>query len=86
MKDQVELPESSGRAFEHISAFHATLAAVMLDIAALRHVVLRSAKLTRCYHHALATESVKTRAMITDALRAYDEEIARLKCRGLWKN
>jgi hypothetical protein len=86
MKDQVELPDSLGRAFEHIRALHATLAAVMLDISALRHIVLRSPKLSSRYHHALASESVKTRAMIEDALRSYDEEIARLKCRGPWKN
>ena len=86
MKDQVEFPESLEHAFEHIRALHLTLAAVMIDVAALRHIVLRSAKLNNCYQRALATESVKTRAIIHEAMREYDQEIARLKCIGPWKN
>jgi hypothetical protein len=86
MKDEVEFPESLGHAFEHIKALHMTLAAVMVDVAALRHIVLRSAKLTSHYRRALATESVKTRDMIEQAMREYDEEIARLKGQGFWKN
>ena len=86
MKDQVEFPESLELAFEHIRALHMTLAAVMIDVAALRHIVLRNDKLTNCYQRALITESAKTREMIQGAMRQYDEEIARLKYSGLWKN
>lgn len=86
MKDHLELPEALGRAFECIRALHTILAAVMLDVAALRHLVVRTPKLSGCYHRALATESLKTREMIVEALRSYDQEIAHLRCRGLWKN
>jgi hypothetical protein len=86
MNDHVQFPESLEHAFEHIRALHVTLAALMIDVAALRHTVLRSAKLTNFYQRAVTTESVKTRAMIHEAMREYDEEIARLKFRGLWKN
>jgi hypothetical protein len=86
MKDQVEFPESLEHAFEHIKALHLTLAAVMIDVAALRSIVLKNAKLTEYYQRALASESVKTRAMIQEAMREYDEEIARLKFIRPWKN
>ena len=36
MTDQRELSEALGLAYEHIRALHATLAAVMIDVAALR--------------------------------------------------
>ena len=40
MTDQEKLTESLGLAFENIRALHATLAAVMTDVTALRHVVM----------------------------------------------
>jgi hypothetical protein len=86
MKDRAELAESLGRAFEHISALHAILAAMMIDVAALRQVVLKSVKSNNCYRHAIMSESAKTKCLIMKAMQAYDQEIAILKCRGLWKN
>jgi hypothetical protein len=87
MTNQENLTESLGLAFEHIRALHATIAAVMTDVAALRHVVTRDHKVSRRrYRRELATAVAKVKPLVTAAMNAYEEEIARIKSNSRWKN
>jgi hypothetical protein len=86
MTDQEKLTESPGHAFEHIRALHATLAAVMTDVTALRHVVMKRSKASSRYRQELASAITKTRPLVVAAMKAYEEEIVRIKCNSFWKN
>jgi hypothetical protein len=86
MADEKELSEALVRAFKHIRAMHAILAALMIDVAAIRKVVLKGPKPLRRYRHALATETDKVKPLIDTAMRAYDEELLQLRSCSLWRN
>jgi hypothetical protein len=86
MTNQDELSEALGLAFAHIRALHATLAAVMTDVAALRQIVLRGSKTSRRYRQALASEVLKAKPLVAIAMQAYDKEIVRLETNCHWKN
>jgi hypothetical protein len=86
MTDREELLETLGFAFEHIKALHATLSAVMVDIAALRNSVLIAPKTSRRYRQSLASEVAKAKPYVAIAMQAYEEEILRIKCGKNWKN
>jgi hypothetical protein len=86
MSDRQELTEHLGRAFEHLKALHAALAASMTDVTALRHVVLKDPKVLRRYRRALADAVRETRPLVVDAMAGYDAEIARIRSTGIWKN
>jgi hypothetical protein len=80
------LTESLGLAFEHIRALHATIAAVMTDVAALRRVVTKGSKASRGSRRELKIAMAAAKPLVATALRAYDEEIVRIECNGYWKN
>ena len=86
MTNLEELSETLGLAFEHIRALHATLSAVMVDIAALRTLVLKGPKTSRQYRQALASEVAKAKPFVAVAMQAYEEEILRIKCGRHWNN
>jgi hypothetical protein len=86
MADEKELSEALVRAFKHVRAMHAILAALMIDVAAMRKVVLKGPKPPRRYRQALATEADKVKPLIDTAMRAYDEEVVHLSCIGHWRN
>ena len=86
MADEKELSEALVRAFKHVRAMHAILAALMIDVAAIRKVVLKGPKPLRRYRQALTTEADKVKPLIDTAMRAYDEELLQLSNSGLWRN
>jgi hypothetical protein len=86
MTDQKELSESLALALRHIKALHGTLAASLLDVAALRHIILNSPKKSRRYRQLIASEATKVRPLVAIAMQAYDEEILRIKAINHWLN
>ena len=49
MADQEKSREALGLAFQRVKSLHLTLAALMTDVAALRHVVLKGSKKSKLY-------------------------------------
>jgi hypothetical protein len=86
MANQEDFSETVTVLFEHIRALHATLSAVMIDIAVLRHIVLKSPKTSRQYRRTLAHEVAKVKPLVATAMQAYEEEIMRIKSNCHWKN
>lgn len=86
MADEKELSEALVRAFKHVRAMHAILAALMVDVAAIRKVVLKGPKPLRRYRQALATETNKVKPLIETAMRAYEEELLKLTNSSPWHN
>jgi hypothetical protein len=87
MTDQKKSRAALGLAFEHIKALHLTVAALMTDVAALRHVVLRGPGKSKLYRRTLASGVVKARPLVAAAMLAFQEEIAELETAGdVWKN
>jgi hypothetical protein len=87
MTDQEKSREALGLAFEHIKALHLTLAALMIDVAALRHVVLKGSKKSKLYRRTLACGLVKAKPLIAVAMQAYQREIADISVPpDSWKN
>ena len=86
MSDEKKLSEALVRAFKHVRAMHAILAALMIDVAAMRKVVLKGPKPLKRYRRALATEADKVRPLIETAMRAYEEELLRLTESSPWHN
>ena len=86
MPTQKLLSEALALALRHIKALHATLAASLIDVAALRQVVLNSPEKARRYRHVLTSEGVKVKPLVTAAMQAYDEEILRIKAISEWRN
>jgi hypothetical protein len=58
----------------------------MVDVAALRQVVLKEDKAARHYRKVLAEAVKEARPLVATAMQAYDTEIARIKTAGTWKN
>ncbi len=85
MADEKELSEALVRAFKHVRAMHAILAALMVDVAAIRKVVLKGPKPLRRYRQAL-TEANKVKPLIETAMRAYEEELLKLTNSTPWHN
>ena len=73
MANQEDFPETLAIAYEYIRALHATHSAVMVDIADLRHVVLKSTKTSRQYRQMLAREVSKVKPLVATAMRAYEQ-------------
>ena len=86
MADEKELSETLVRAFKYIRSMHGILAALMLDVAAMRKVVLKGPKPLRRYRQALATEAEKVKPLIDTAMRAYEQELLQLNSNSLWRN
>jgi hypothetical protein len=86
MTDQKVLSEALALALRHIKALHGTLAASLLDVAALRQVVLNSPKKSRRYRQVLASQAVKVKPLVATAMQAYDEEILHIKTICHWAN
>ena len=86
MTDQKVLSEALALALRHIQALHGTLAASLLDLDALRQVVLNSPKKSRRYRQVIASQAKKVRPLVTTAMQAYDEEILRIKTINPWLN
>jgi len=86
MADEKELSEALVRAFKHVRSMHAILAALMIDVAAMRKVVLKGPKPLRRYRQALATEAEKVKPLIDTAMRAYEQELLQLNSNSLWRN
>jgi hypothetical protein len=63
------------------------LAALMTDVAALRHVVLKGSKKSKLYRHTLACGVAKAKPLVAAAMQAYQREIGDLSVpAGTWKN
>jgi hypothetical protein len=86
MADQKELSESLALALRHIKALHGTLAAALIDLAALRQIVLNSPKEAKRYHQVLISEAAKVKCLVATAMQAYDEEILHIHSQSHWKN
>ena len=86
MANEKELSEALARAFKHVRAMHAILAALMVDVAAMRKVVLKGPKPLKRYRQALATEEDKVKPLLDTAMQAYDEELLQLSKSSLWRN
>jgi len=86
MVDQKELSESLALALRHIKALHGTLAALMVDVAALRQVVLSSPKASKRYRQGLECEAAKVKPLVAIAMQAYDDEIVLIKSICNWSN
>jgi hypothetical protein len=86
MADEKELAEALVRVFKHVRAIHAILAGLMIDVAAVRKVVLKGPKPLRRYGQALATEADKVKPLIDTAMRAYEEELLQISNTSLWRN
>jgi len=86
MVSQEDFSETLTVAFEHIRALHATLSAVMIDLAVLRHFVLKNPKTSRQYRRTLTREVSKVKPLVATAMQAYEEEIMRIKYNCQWKN
>ena len=68
MTDQKVLPKALALALRHIKALHGTRAATLIDVAALRQVVLKSPTESRLYHRVLASEAVRVRPLVAIAM------------------
>jgi len=86
MADEKELSEALVRVFKHVRAMHAILAGLMIDVAAIRRVVLKGPKPLRRYRQALATEADKVKPLIDTAMRAYMEELLQISSTSPWRN
>jgi hypothetical protein len=86
MSDEKKLSEALVRALKHVRAMHAILAGLMVDVAAIRKVVLKGPKPVRRYHQALATEADKVKPLIETAMQEYDEELRQLTNSSHWHN
>jgi hypothetical protein len=86
MTDQKELSESLALALRHIKALHGTLAAALIDVAALRQIVLNNPKETKRYRRVLTSEAAKVKSLVATAMQAYDEEILQIQTMSQWKN
>jgi hypothetical protein len=86
MTEHEESGEALRLAFEYIKALHATLAALMTDVAALRHVVLQGPRTSRQYRQALAIKVAKAKPLVSAAMQAYEDEIVRIKSINDWRN
>jgi len=86
MTEQKLLSEALALAFKHIKALHGTLAASLIDVAALRQVVLNNPKKSRRYRQLLASQAGKVKPLVAIAMQAYDEEILRMKTASHWLN
>jgi hypothetical protein len=86
MADQKALSEALALALRHIKALHGTLAAALIDVAALRQIVLNNPKETKRYRHVLTSEAAKVQSLVATAMQAYDEEILRIQTINHWRN
>ena len=86
MTDQKVLSEALALALRHIKALHGTLAASLLDVAALRQVVLNSPKKSRRYRQVIAAKAAKVKPLVATAMQAYEEEILHIKAINHWLN
>ena len=86
MTEQKALSEALALALLHIRALHGTLAATLIDVAALRQIVLNSPKESKRYRKVLTSEAAKVRPLVATAMQAYDEEILHIKTISQWRN
>ena len=86
MANEKELSDALVHAFDHIRTMHAILAALMVDVAAVRKVVLQGPNPRRRYRQVLATEAYKVKPCIETAMRAYEEALLQLSSRCHWRN
>jgi hypothetical protein len=86
MTDQKELSESLALALRYIKALHGTLAAALIDVAALRQIVLNNPKETKRYRQVLTAEAAKVKSLVATAMQAYDEEILQIQTMSQWRN
>ena len=86
MADQKALTEALALALRHIKALHGTLAATLIDVAALRQIVLNNPKESKRYHQVLTFEAAKVKSLVATAMQAYDEEILHIQTMSYWRN
>ena len=86
MTDQKAMSEALALALRHIKALHGTLAAALIDVAALRQIVLNDPKESKRYRQALTTEAAKVKPLVDTAMQAYDEEILHIQTMSYWTN
>ena len=86
MTDHKELSESLAFALRYIKALHGTLAAALIDVAALRQIVLNNPKEAKRYHRVLESEAAKVKSLVATAMQAYDEEILQIQTISQWRN
>ena len=86
MSEQEDSKKCLGLAFEHLKGLHATLAALMTDVAALRDVILKDPRIARRYRLALAHEVKIAKPLVAVAMQAYEEAILRVISNGDLRN
>lgn len=84
MTDQEKSREVLVLAFEHIKTLHLTLAALMTDVAALRHVVLKGSKKSKLYRRSVASGVATARPLVAAGMQANQEVIAEIST-DAWK-
>jgi hypothetical protein len=60
---------------QQLKAFHLTISAVMIDLAALRETVLTTPEMKSRYKKNLARAAKKSRPLVQEAMRSYDDLI-----------
>ena len=70
----------------HVKSLHATLTAVMTDVAALRRTLLDEPGNVVDYKNNLRTAIETARPLVDEAMQSYDEMIRQLESLEEWRN
>lgn len=57
---------------KQLKAFHMTISAVMIDLAAIRETILTTPKMKSRYKKGLSRAAKKSRPLLREAMRSYD--------------
>jgi hypothetical protein len=78
MSDNQHLEDLLVATVRHLKALHATLSAVMVDVAALRQSVLIEPEDVSCYKGKIQKGTEIAKPLVNAAMRSYDEMIQRI--------
>ena len=70
----------------HVKSLHATLTAVMTDVAALRRTLLDERGNVVDYKNNLRTAIETARPLVDEAMQSYDEMIRQIESLEEWRN
>ena len=70
----------------HVRSLHATLTALLTDVAALRRTMLGEPEDLERYETNLKLAMATAKPLVDEAMRSYDEMIQALSVTGRWKN
>jgi hypothetical protein len=78
MSQSQHLEDMLAATVQHVRALHATLSAVMVDVAALRQSVLNGAEDVNRYKERVKTGSDIAKPLVQAAMRSYDDMIRQI--------